>query len=97
MSTLRRGPMQLRGRTALVTGGGRRGGIGHATACRLAAYGAAVVVHHFVPHDAAQPWGADDVDDALAEVRTHATAPVTGVHADLADPSAPQRLARHRP
>ncbi|WP_374203766.1 SDR family NAD(P)-dependent oxidoreductase [Pseudonocardia sp. ICBG601] len=84
--------MPLRGRTALVTGGGRRGGIGHATACRLAAYGAAVVVHHFAPHDAAQPWGADDVDDALAEVRTHATAPVAGVHADLADPSAPQWL-----
>lgn len=92
MSTLRRDPMPLRGRTALVTGGGRRGGIGHATACRLAAYGAAVVVHHFAPHDATQEWGADDVDAALAEVRGHATAPVAGVHADLADPAAPQRL-----
>jgi 3-oxoacyl-[acyl-carrier protein] reductase len=84
--------MPLRDRTALVTGGGRRGGIGHATACRLAAYGAAVVVHHFAPHDATQEWGADDVDAALAEVRGHATAPVAGVHADLADPAAPQRL-----
>lgn len=28
MSTLRRDPMPLRGRTALVTGGGRRGGTG---------------------------------------------------------------------
>lgn len=95
MSTLRRDPMPLRGRTALVTGAGRRGGIGHATACRLAAYGASVVVAHFAPHDATQTWGADDVDAALAEVRGHLAAEgalVAGLHADLADPAEPQRV-----
>lgn len=95
MRSLRRDPVPLRGRTALVTGGGRRGGIGHATACRLAAYGASVVVHHFAPHDASQAWGADDVDAALDEVRGHLTvagAVVAGVHADLADPAEPQRV-----
>ncbi|MFD8430498.1 3-ketoacyl-ACP reductase, partial [Streptomyces coelicoflavus] len=56
---LRRDPLPLRGRTALVTGASRRGGIGHAVARRLAAYGASVYLHHHVPHDAAKPWGAD--------------------------------------
>ncbi|MBP2367220.1 SDR family oxidoreductase [Pseudonocardia parietis] len=95
MSTLRRDPMPLRGRTALVTGAGRRGGIGHATACRLAAYGASVVVAHFAPHDATQTWGADDVDAAVEEVRGHLAtedAVVAGLHADLADPAEPQRV-----
>ena len=94
MGSFERDPMPLRGRTALVTGGGRRGGIGHATASRLAAYGASVVVHHYVPHDASQPWGADDPAAAVAAVRAHAAdgAVVTGVHADLSDPDAPQRL-----
>lgn len=87
--------MPLHGRTALVTGGGRRGGIGHATACRLAAYGASVVVHHFAPHDASQPWGADHVDAALDEVRSHLAATgavVAGIHADLGDPTESQRV-----
>ncbi|MBC3192846.1 SDR family oxidoreductase [Pseudonocardia sp. C8] len=95
MSTLRRDPIPLRGRTALVTGGGRRGGIGHATACRLAAYGASVVVHHFAPHDAAQEWGADDVGAAVAEVRGHRAtedAVVADLHADLSDPAEPRRV-----
>lgn len=87
MDTLRRDLFPLRGRTALVTGGGRRGGIGHATACRLAAYGASVVVAHFAPHDAAQEWGADDVDAALAEVRAHRPGAdaVVGEEADADD------------
>ncbi|MEY6568661.1 3-ketoacyl-ACP reductase, partial [Streptomyces sp. PGLac3x] len=37
---LARDPLPLRGRTALVTGAGRRSGIGHAVARRLAAHGA---------------------------------------------------------
>lgn len=95
MSSLARDPLPLRGRTALVTGGGRRGGIGHATACRLAAYGASVVVHHFAPHDATQPWGADDVAAAVDEVRGHRAVPdavVADLHADLADPAGPARV-----
>ena len=57
--TERRDPGPLAGRSALVTGVSRRAGIGYATARRLLGYGAHVVVHHHVPHDAGQPWGAD--------------------------------------
>ncbi|MER7047498.1 SDR family oxidoreductase [Streptomyces jumonjinensis] len=77
--SLRRDPLPLRGRTALVTGASRRGGIGYAVARRLAAYGASVYLHHHVPHDASQPWGADpEGPEAVA----------AGVRAALADPDA---------
>ncbi|WP_256999543.1 hypothetical protein [Microbacterium sp. SZ1] len=48
-------PLPLRGRTALVTGVSRVRGIGFATATRLAALGANVVIHHYRPHDLDQP------------------------------------------
>ncbi|MFC7466897.1 hypothetical protein ACFQVA_03610 [Actinomadura keratinilytica] len=67
----------------------RRSGIGHAVARRLAAYGASVHLHHHVPHDAAQPWGADDPADVAASVREALAAPgarVTHGPADLAAP-----------
>ncbi len=50
-----RDPLPLLGRTALVTGASRRRGIGYAVARRLAAYGAGVYLHHYVPHDAPGP------------------------------------------
>ncbi|MBG0856970.1 SDR family oxidoreductase [Streptomyces spinoverrucosus] len=92
---LRRDPLPLRGRTALVTGASRRGGIGHAVARRLAAYGASVYLHHHVPHDAAMPWGADRIEDVVASVRAAAGDPEALVVAgpgDLADPAAPAEL-----
>ncbi|MFD5830872.1 SDR family oxidoreductase [Lentzea sp. NPDC060358] len=76
----------LGGRVALVTGVSRRQGIGYAIAARLAGLGAELFVQHHVPHDAAQPWGADSVGEVLAEIG----APGLGV--DLAEADAPDRL-----
>jgi 3-oxoacyl-[acyl-carrier protein] reductase len=86
-----RDPLPLRGRSIVVTGVSRRAGIGYATACRLAAWGADVLCHHFAPHDADQPWGGDDLDAVLEGVRAHLVgdARVVDCHADLADPAAP--------
>jgi 3-oxoacyl-[acyl-carrier protein] reductase len=49
----------LDGRVAVVTGVSRRIGIGYAIARRLAQDGAAVLAHHWSPHDVEQAWGAD--------------------------------------
>ncbi|MDN3259202.1 SDR family oxidoreductase [Streptomyces sp. CSDS2] len=94
---LRRDPLPLRGRTALVTGASRRAGIGHAVARRLAAYGASVYLHHHVPHDAAMPWGADSpgaVADSVREALADPRARVASGPGDLADPAEPARLVR---
>ncbi|MCC5474140.1 SDR family oxidoreductase [Streptomyces barringtoniae] len=92
---LRRDPLPLRGRTALVTGASRRAGIGHAVARRLAAYGASVYLHHHVPHDAAMPWGADSPEAVVGSVRNVLADPGARVGSgpgDLADPAEPARL-----
>lgn len=72
--------------TALVTGVSRRAGIGFAIARRLLARGDRVVVHSWTPHDAGQPWGADDLDAVLAELGSppHVAADLTGPDAAAA-------------
>lgn len=84
----------MAGRTVLVTGVSRRVGIGHAIACRAADYGASVVAHHYRPHDASQPWGADDIDAVMASIRTHLVGParLIDIPADLAAPGEPVRV-----
>lgn len=91
---LARDPLPLRGRTVLVTGVSRRAGIGYATACRLAAYGASLFCHHYLPHDQEQPWGADDLDAVLDGVRSHliGDARVADLHSDLSQVGAPEEL-----
>jgi 3-oxoacyl-[acyl-carrier protein] reductase len=82
----------LAGRTALVTGVGRRRGIGFAIAQRLAAQGADLFLHAWTPYDAAQPWGADaDADVLLRELRASGRRVERG-EADFADVRAPARL-----
>jgi 3-oxoacyl-[acyl-carrier protein] reductase len=94
---LRRDPLPLRGRVAVVTGVSRRAGIGYAVARRLAALGASLFLHHYAPHDRDQPWGADPGGPAavlagVAGAVAAGDARVRDLHADLALPEAPARL-----
>lgn len=54
---------------ALITGVSRRGGIGFAIASRLAQQGFNLMLHHFSPHDAVQPWGGDDIAAVVQEIK----------------------------
>ena len=89
-----RDPLPLAGRTVLVTGVSRRIGIGHAIACRAGDYGASIVAHHYRPHDASQPWGADDIDAVMDSIRSHLVGParLVDIPADLAAPGEPARV-----
>lgn len=78
---------------AVVTGVSRRIGIGYAVARQLLAEGYAVMAHHWSPHDAEQPWGADPlggegvVDSLRSEAGSGAV--VESIEADFLDPAAP--------
>ena len=80
----------LAGRVALVTGASRGAAIGAALVRRLAADGAAVLVHSWSPADGerADPGGAD----ALVEELRAAGGQLLHLSADLADPESPARL-----
>jgi 3-oxoacyl-[acyl-carrier protein] reductase len=76
--------VDLRGRTALVTGVSRRTGIGHAVVRRLLDAGAHVVIHGFTPHDALQMRAEAGGMEGLAQELG-----VPFVESDLSDPAAP--------
>ncbi len=83
----------LEGRVAVVTGVSRRIGIGYAIARRLARDGASVMAHHWSPHDADQPWGADPlggsgVIDELRHEVPEAADRIAEVSADFVHPAA---------
>jgi 3-oxoacyl-[acyl-carrier protein] reductase len=80
---------QMAGRVAVVTGVSRRQGIGFAVATRLARMGASLFLQHWSPHDADQPWGADDVDEVLAALRAELApdARLESTSLDLAEPT----------
>ena len=84
-------------RTTLVTGVSRRRGIGFAIAQRLLRdVGARVFAHSYAPYDATQPWGADpDGINAVLTALGGESDRLAHAEADLADPSAPERLVGH--
>ncbi|MGX1274704.1 SDR family NAD(P)-dependent oxidoreductase [Streptomyces phaeoluteigriseus] len=79
--------MDLAGKTALITGSGAVGGLGHATARVLAAEGASLIITGTDPERGAQ------VVDDLRTVGGRSTGSVRFVAADLADPAAVHLLA----
>jgi 3-oxoacyl-[acyl-carrier protein] reductase len=99
---LRREPLPLLGRAALITGVSRRNGIGYAIARRLAALGASLFLHHYAPHDREQTWGAGPggvraVVDGVAEVVATAGgaddgASIADTELDLTGAGAPEQL-----
>lgn len=87
------GGPDLTGRTILVTGVSRRRGIGFGIASALADAGARLVLHHYAPHDADQPWGGDDVDALLSELdAAHPGCVAADVSLDLARDGAARQL-----
>ncbi|WP_016701291.1 SDR family oxidoreductase [Actinoalloteichus spitiensis] len=95
---LRPTPLPLLGRSALVTAVSRRAGIGYAVARRLAALGADLFLHHHLPHDERQPWGADPggVDAVVSGVAECARPGGVVAHGDvdLAQPAGPAEVTR---
>lgn len=79
-----------------MTGVSRRAGIGFAVARALLAAGARVLIHSWIPHDAAQPWGADAAGIAGVIEGLGGTGPeLAHLSADFADPAAPAHVVEH--
>lgn len=83
----------LRGRVALISGVSRRQGIGFAIASRLVARGADLFLTHHRPHDEDQPWGGDDLEALIEELREKRDVPsqrIVDMAVDLAEEGSPE-------
>jgi NAD(P)-dependent dehydrogenase (short-subunit alcohol dehydrogenase family) len=84
-------PRQLDGRVALVTGVGRRAGIGYAIARRLLESGAALLTQAWTPYDVAS-WDAEPGESEAVSAQLKKLGRVEHRQADFAEPSAPAEL-----
>ena len=83
----------LRGRVALVTGVGRRRGIGSAVCRALASCGADVVLSYWRAYDREMPWASDEDEPEAMLGELHAAGVrAEGVEADLSRPDSPGSL-----
>ena len=83
--------MRLQGKVAVVTGSGRRGGLGEAIARALADEGATLVISDLQSRDAADPTGAGSEMAAIAAALPGASV----CPCDVRDPEAAAALAQH--
>ncbi len=84
---------ELRGRVAVVTGVGRRRGIGAAVCRALAARGADVALSYWKAYDREMPWDADEEEPGrLVEELRASGVRVEAVEVDLSLPESPERL-----
>lgn len=84
-------PSTLAGRVAVVTGAGRRAGIGYAIARRLLESGAAVLAHAWTPYDV-ESWGEDPAEAETVVGELRQLGRVEQHQADFADPDAPAEV-----
>ena len=85
----------LSDRVAIVTGAGRRGGIGAAICRALAARGADALFTYWKDYNREMPWDADEKGPAaLLEELREAGVRSEGVGADLSSPESPGHLLR---
>ena len=83
----------LDGKAALVTGAGRREGIGAAICRELAARGANVFFTYWGAYDEEMPWGADrDGPEALRNALRATGVRAESLELDLSLPESPERL-----
>ena len=84
---------ELRGRVALVTGVGRRRGIGTAVCRALAARGADIALSYWKAYDREMPWGSDeDGPEGLVEELCASGVRAEAVEMDLSLPESAERL-----
>jgi 3-oxoacyl-[acyl-carrier protein] reductase len=84
-------PHPLDGRVAVVTGVGRRAGIGYAISRRLLESGAAVLTQAWTPYDVAS-WGADPGEADAASTELKNVGRVEHKQADFAERDAPSEV-----